>query len=172
MTKEKNAEKALEYPLDHATESHHIVLKYTLGSIAIAAIPLPLIDLVAVTSMQVKMVHSISSQYEVPFSSDRTKSIIAALTGGLVTVSAIGSISSLVKVIPVVGHIVGFVGGAATYGAITYAIGKVFIMHFESGGTFLDFKAADMRDHFQRFFEEGQEFVKEQREKIKPTAIK
>ena len=34
--------------------------------------------------------------------------------------------------------------------ASTYAIGKVFVLHFEAGGTLLDFDPLKMRAHFER----------------------
>jgi hypothetical protein len=55
--------------------------------------------------------------------------------------------------VPILGSIVsGFVMPVLSAGA-TYAIGKAFIQHFESGGTLLDFNPPDYR-----------EFVKAQKE--------
>ena len=39
--------------------------------------------------------------------------------------------------------------------AISYAVGKVFIQHFESGGTFLDFDPKKVRAYFEDQFREG-----------------
>ena len=36
--------------------------------------------------------------------------------------------------------------------AMTQAVGKAFIMHFESGGTFLDFSPAKMRTYYDEHF--------------------
>jgi hypothetical protein len=56
--------------------------------------------------------------------------------------------------VPVLGTIAsGFVMPALAAGA-SYAIGKAFIQHFESGGTLLDFNPPDYR-----------EFIKQQKEK-------
>ena len=54
-----------------------------------------------------------------------------------------------------------FAGAETAYvgGATTYAVGKVFIEHFESGGTFLDFDPEKMRDHFQELYEEGKQLA-------------
>ena len=46
-------------------------------------------------------------------------------------------------------------------GATTYAIGKSFMMHFESGGTFLDFDPAKVRAYFRQEFEKGQKLASE-----------
>jgi uncharacterized protein (DUF697 family) len=105
------------------------------------------------------MVHSIANKYEVPFSQNLVKSLIAALTGGVLSATTATSITSLVKMVPFIGQVAGFIGGAVMFGATSYAIGKVFIEHFESGGTFLDFEPENMKAHFQQLFEEGQKFA-------------
>jgi hypothetical protein len=46
-------------------------------------------------------------------------------------------------------------------GAATYAIGKVFIQHFEAGGTLLDFEPAKVREHFRQQFEKGRDLSSE-----------
>ena len=43
----------------------------------------------------------------------------------------------------------------AVNGAFSYAVGRVFIRHFESGGTFLDFDADKVRGYFNEQFREG-----------------
>ena len=66
--------------------------------------------------------------------------------------SGIGA-ASMLKSVPILGTIAsGFVMPALSAGA-TYAIGKAFIQHFESGGTLLDFNPPDYR-----------EFIKAQKE--------
>jgi len=43
----------------------------------------------------------------------------------------------------------------AVAGASTYAVGQVFIQHFESGGTFLDFDPEKVKGYFAEQFEKG-----------------
>lgn len=149
----------LQERVNRAEEAHKTVKKYVLGTMALAVVPLPLVDLAAVTAVQVKMVHSIANQYEVPFSENVVKSLIAALTGGALTFTTATPIASLVKVVPFIGQVAGFIGCAVMFGATSYAIGRVFIEHFESGGTFLDFDHEKMKVHFQELFEEGQKLA-------------
>jgi hypothetical protein len=52
---------------------------------------------------------------------------------------------------------------AAIGAASTYAVGKVFAEHFESGGTFLDFDEEKAREHFKAMYEEGKAFVSSQK---------
>jgi uncharacterized protein (DUF697 family) len=54
--------------------------------------------------------------------------------------------ASALKAVPVLNLIAaGFVMPVLSAGA-TYAIGKAFVQHFESGGTLLDFNPPDYRD--------------------------
>jgi ELWxxDGT repeat protein len=55
----------------------------------------------------------------------------------------------------VVGTYVGFVALPSTYAAVTYAIGRVFVTHFEAGGTFLDFDPNKTREYFKAEFEKA-----------------
>src|SRR5208282_6800361 len=95
----------------------------------------------------------ISQIYEVPFFENRGKALIASLAGSMIpATSGIGAASAL-KAVPFFGMMVaGFVMPVLSAGA-TYAIGKAFVQHFESGGTLLDFNPPDYR-----------EFVKSQKE--------
>ncbi|NJL59719.1 MAG: hypothetical protein HC887_08825 [Desulfobacteraceae bacterium] len=49
----------------------------------------------------------------------------------------------------------------ASAGAMTYAVGRVFLQHFESGGTFLNFNPEEVKEHYARLFEEGKKVVAE-----------
>jgi uncharacterized protein (DUF697 family) len=67
--------------------------------------------------------------------------------------------------VPVVGTVLGGLSMSLFSGAATYAIGKVFIQHFEAGGTFLDFNPISVKEHFHALYEEGQSVAKEVSEK-------
>ena len=130
-----------------------LVDRFAIWSGVAGIIPVPIVDVVAVGGLQVQMLRRLSQIYEVPFSENRGKALIAALAGALVpTTSGIGAFS-LLKAVPFVGTIVGsFVTPVLSAGA-SYGIGKAFIQHFESGGSLLDFNPPDYR-----------EFIKAQKE--------
>ncbi len=133
--------------------------KYVVASVAAGFIPIPLADMAALMGIQMKMLHSLAGIYEVPFSKDIGKSAIASLVGGVIPVSSAPMISSLVKVIPVVGQMAGSLSAAALGGAATFAIGRVFVQHFEMGGTLLDFDADKVKDHFAAEYEKGKAYA-------------
>lgn len=119
-------------------------------------IPVPFVDIVAVSGVQLKMLAELSKVYGIEFQENRGKAIISSLIGYIVpSTLSFGSLGSLLKAVPVVGAFVGGPSMALFCGASTYALGKVFIQHFESGGTFLTLDPAKVKEYFERAFEEG-----------------
>jgi uncharacterized protein (DUF697 family) len=126
--------------------ANRLVDRFAVWSGVAGLIPVPVVDVVAVGGLQLQMVRRLSQVYGVPFSDNSGKAIIASLAGSMIpSTSGIGAASAL-KFVPVIGTITaGFVMPALSAGA-TWAIGKAFIQHFESGGTLLDFHAPDYRE--------------------------
>lgn len=139
-----------------------IIRRNMLWALGAGVVPVPIVDLVAVTGVQVKMLSELSSLYEVSFREDLAKKLIGSLVSGALGVSTgvvIGG--SLAKLIPVVGTAFGIVSTPILSGAATRALGKVFVMHLESGGTLLDFDPHAMRSYFKQEFEKAKEHVAE-----------
>jgi len=153
---EKIAVDADQVKLD---ESHALVKKYMWWSMGAGLIPVPLIDIATVSGVQLKMLSELSKVYDVKFSKNAGKSIVSALIGGISADALSKSyITSAIKSIPIIG-IVGSVSMPVFSGATTWAIGKVFIQHFASGGTFLDFDPQKVKDYFMNLFKQGQEMA-------------
>jgi uncharacterized protein (DUF697 family) len=135
-----------------------LVDRLSLWSGAAGLIPVPLVDIAAVGGVQLHMLRRLSEIYGVPFSENRGKAIIASLAGSVIpastaTTSAIG-VASALKTIPGVGTAIATCTMPLFSAGATWVIGKVFIQHFASGGTLLDFNPPDYR-----------EFIKAQKEK-------
>lgn len=123
-----------------------LVDRFAIWSGVAGLIPVPIVDAVAVGGLQLQMLRRISQIYEVPFSDNRGKALIAALAGAMIpATSGIGA-ASVLKAVPMVGTIVGGLVMPVLSAGATYAIGKAFIQHFASGGTLLDFNPPDYRD--------------------------
>ena len=120
-------------------------------------IPVPIVDFAVITGVQLTMLAQICNIYNQPFSKEVAQSIIASLVGGAVTGGEASSlaISSKLKLIPVVGTAVSWLVTPALAGATTYAIGKVFVRHLESGGSLLTFDGKKMKDYMEKAMEEG-----------------
>jgi uncharacterized protein (DUF697 family) len=149
-------------------EAERLVKRYMLAGAAAGLIPLPLLDLPLISAIQLKMLHGLAKVYGVEFSAQLGKSAVAALLGGGVPVSFSLNLSSLLKAAPVYGTAAGVVGASAFAGASTYAIGKVFIQHFESGNAFLSFDPRQAREHYARQFEQGKEEIRKSFAGVKP----
>ena len=123
-----------------------LVDRFALWSGVAGLIPVPLVDVATVGGLQIQMVRRISQIYDIDFSENRGKALIASLAGSLIpATSGIGA-ASMLKAVPIIGTIAGgFVMPVLSAGA-TYAIGKAFIQHFATGGTLLDFNPPDYRE--------------------------
>lgn len=160
-TQEAQPEEAAEAtaaPADQTrtTEAQGIVKNYLIGSAAAGFIPIPLADMAVIGLVQLKMLHSLANLYEVKFTNELGKSLVASLTGGLAAAGiGRGTLTSLAKAIPLIGQAAAAAALPAVAGASTYAVGQVFIQHFESGGTFLDFDPEKVKAYFAEQFEKG-----------------
>ena len=159
---EKNTpspEKLLGNRVTRLTKAHDLVKNHTFLAGSVGFIPIPLIDIAALSTIQLKMLYSLARRYKVPFSKNVVKSLITSLIGGSASVSIALPLGSFFKAIPIIGQTSGMISTSLIGSASTYAIGKIFIAHFESGGTFLDFDVERARTHFKELYDEGKRFV-------------
>jgi uncharacterized protein (DUF697 family) len=91
-----------------------------------------------------------------------------SLLAGAIPVTFAAGFASLIKLIPGVGTVAGSISMSVLAGGLTYAVGRVFVQHFESGGTFLDFDPAKVRGEFTKAFEQGKVYAKQ----LEPEARK
>jgi uncharacterized protein (DUF697 family) len=137
-----------------------LVDRFSLWSGAAGLIPAPIVDVAAVGGVQLQMLRRLSEIYGVPFSENRGKSIIASLAGAVIpdstATTAAMAVGSLVKSLPGIGTAIGALTMPVVSAGATYIIGRVFIQHFASGGTLLEFNPRDYR-----------EFIEAQKEKLR-----
>ena len=146
-------------------EAQNIIKNHVIGSMGISLVPIPLVDLVALSGIQIKMLHSLARLYRIPFSENLGKSLIVSLVGGMMPTSTAMTLASLTKAIPGLGTATGMISVSVLGGATTYAIGNVFVQHFESGGSLLDFDPKQMRDYFATKLREGKQVATRLRQK-------
>ena len=123
--------------LSKVEQADKITSTRTIYATGAGLIPFPLLDVATLLGIQIVMIRDISKVFglESQYKKHRIKHFVTTLVGDLGTVGVISG----VKAIPVVGSIVGMFGGPVVGAASTYALGKVFTLHFASGGTLLDF---------------------------------
>lgn len=123
-----------------------LVEHFSLWSGAAGLIPVPFVDLAAVGGVQIQMLRRISEIYGVPFSKNRGKALIAGLAGTMIPMTTGIGMASIIKGLPLIGTAVGAIATPAMSVGATYAIGMVFIQHFATGGTLLDFAPPDYHE--------------------------
>jgi uncharacterized protein (DUF697 family) len=132
--------------------AREVVKKHALYAAGVGLIPAPIVNLAGVAALEVKMLYDLSTLYGIPFREDRVKSIVSALIGGVASTNLGYGAIGFFKSMPLIGGLMGLATLPLFASSITYAIGKVFIQHFESGGTFLDFEPEKVRAYFQTQF--------------------
>ena len=141
---------------EQAKEALKIVKNHMWWAMGAGLIPVPFVDLAAVSGVQVRMLAQIAKVYDVEFKEGRGKAVIGALVGSVVPSSmSFGLLGCVLKAIPVVGTLIGAPSMALFCGGTSWALGKVMIQHFEAGGTFQTLNLETVKDDFKKLFEEG-----------------
>ena len=122
-------------------------------SAAAGAVPLPILDLVALGTVQAKMISDLSQVYGQPVRAEAAKGVVSVLLGTLLPAGVTGALlGSGAKTVPVAGTILGMASMAAFGAAASYAIGKVFVRHFEKGGDLDSFSAEAVKEELKAEF--------------------
>jgi uncharacterized protein (DUF697 family) len=137
---------AAETPEQRRETAAKLVDRFSVWAGVAGLIPLPFVDVLAVGGLQLQMLRRVSQLYDVEFSENRGKALIASLAGTMIPVTSGMGAASALKGVPLLGMVASaFVMPVLSAGA-TYAIGKAFIQHFESGGSLLDFNPPDYKE--------------------------
>jgi len=143
---------------EHLSEqADKLIIKYAYSSSLTGFIPVPMLDIVGLMSVQRIMLYRMSVLYGVPFKKHLAKALLTTLMSSLASGAAAPIAASALKAIPGVGTLVGGAGMATLGGASTYAIGRVFKQHFEEGGTLEDFDPKDVKDQLKAELKKGKE---------------
>lgn len=136
------------------SEAQNIVKANVITSIASGLIPVPLFDMISLTNIQFHMIQTLAEHYEIP-ADNINKSLITSLISGSLPVISILGLGSFMKSIPGIGSLAGSGSVAIISGATAYAVGQVFIRHFEHGGTLEDFNPDSAKEYFSEQFKAG-----------------
>lgn len=138
-----------------------IVKSHVMYSLGAGLVPIPLLDIAAVSAVQLDMLKQLAKLYGEDFKESSGKSWISAIAGS--TMARMGA--SLVKTVPGIGSILGGVTMSVLSGASTYSIGQVFIWHFSTGGDFMNFNFDKAKEIYKREFERGKQVAKDMEKK-------
>jgi len=120
----------------------------------VGLVPGGLLNFAAILAVQVTMVWRISNTFGHREGKERIRGMVLSLLGSAVPTGVGGGMALAVASIPAVvtGTVLGFVVTPVLAYAMTKAVGGVFIMHFESGGTLLTFDPKAFREYFIKEF--------------------
>lgn len=147
--------------VDKSVQAEELIRKHSYAAAGVGLIPIPWVDFIGLTAIQLKMLNQLSKTYEVEFSEERGKAIIGSLVSGFLPVAIAQPVASFIKAIPLIGQTTGAVTMSILGGATTYAIGRVFNQHFASGGTFLDLDPSKVKAYFKEQFDVGRKVTAE-----------
>ncbi|MDR0376915.1 MAG: DUF3723 domain-containing protein [Spirochaetaceae bacterium] len=147
-----------------------IIKNRALLAAGLGFMPVPGLNLISTTAIQISMVQSIASLCKEEFKSNPDmytlktdkywiKNIITSVLGGLAGSGGSGVLAKGLLNVPLVGLPLAALTGPALHGITTYAVGHMFFCYFDSGDGFLKANT----DAFAQWFEEG---IKEAREKL------
>ncbi|MGA7002478.1 MAG: YcjF family protein [Pseudolabrys sp.] len=131
---------------ERKARARKLVERFSLWSGVAGLLPVPLVDLAAVGGVQLQMLRRISQIFDIPFSKNRGKAIMASFAGTMIPASTGLGVASMIKAVPFAGTAIGALTTPALSVGATYVIGMAFIEHFASGGTLLDFEPPDYQE--------------------------
>ncbi len=151
-------------------ELDKLIRHHVWTAMAVGLVPIPIVDLAGILGIQLNLLRKLAKRYRVPFLKDSVKNILSSLVGSAMPVTLAAPLASFAKAIPVVGYSVGAISMPLMAGAATYAIGKVFIQHFASGGTFLTFDPNKVKAYYEEMFQEGKNIASEMKKEKEKKA--
>lgn len=128
-----------------------IVRKYALISAGAGLITVPVVDVTALAGVHLALIKAITEHYREEFSERTARTIVIAIGASLVP-GALGSILGrrALRTLPFVTPVLGLATLSAFSAFVSYALGTIFVRHFDAGGTLHDFDIEHLHRVFRR----------------------
>lgn len=148
ISENENAESNINTVQTEAKKEADSIIKFHARLAAAAGlVPVNGVDIALVTAVQIRMVHEICEAYEVEFNEDMVKvglsSVVGATIARLVAYGAREAFNAFSQF----GNLADNLTNAAISGFFTAAIGEIYSMHFEGGGSLADLNLSDFIDY-------------------------
>jgi uncharacterized protein (DUF697 family) len=143
----------------YARTAHQHIVGYSLTAAGLGA--LPVVDLVAVSAIQAKLLHGLATLYGQRWDRRSVTEFLGLFGAGF----ASGYLArmagrAVLKVIPYLGQTVGAVWGASSSGATTYALGKAAVYFFVRRRDGLNVDPDTLRRIYAESLERGAEILR------------
>ncbi len=120
-------------------------------------LPGNILNFAAILAVMVTMVWRIATTFGQREGQNRIKGSVMALIGAVIPTGLGHGIAAVVTAIPAIiaGSVLYFLVTPVLAYALTKAVGNTFVMHFESGGTLLNFDPRGFQEYFLKEFQEA-----------------
>ena len=148
---------ALETTVDETAAAHpatragamRIVRRYVAASAIAGLNPVPVLDVAVLGGVHISLIRDLSHHYGAEFSEHTARNILIAVAASIIP-GAIGTVIGRrsLRAIPFLVPGAGLLTMSAFSAAVSYGLGRVFINHFETGGTLDSFKLENLHRVF------------------------
>lgn len=136
-----------------------IILNHAWFSMVPGFVPIPVIDFIGISAVQLDMIKQLCKLYGKEYSEQRGKAIVMSLTSTILGRVPGHILRSVVKSVPVVGWALGGLSLSLFAASSTYAVGQVFKEHMEKGGTLNNLNPENFKKFYKQQFEKGKELL-------------
>lgn len=144
----------------YAQTAHQHIVGYSMTAAGLGA--LPVVDLVAVSTVQAKLLHGLAALYGQRWDKRAITEFLALVGAGIASGYVMRMVGRAVtKIIPFFGQTVGAVWGASASGASTYALGKAAVYFFTRRKDGLNVDPDTLRRIYAEALESGASLLKE-----------
>jgi uncharacterized protein (DUF697 family) len=128
-------------------------------SAGVGIVPIPLFNIAAVTASNLNLTRKLSNLYGVEFKEGIAKKIITSIVGAGAGTLATPLVESAVSWIPIIGLPLVIGTRPALNAMTTYALARMFVTHFEKGGSFVGANLEVMKEYFVDAFRNSREWL-------------
>jgi uncharacterized protein (DUF697 family) len=165
----KKAENVTVTVIKPEKDVEKIIYDHVGFSMIAGAIPIPVLDLLAVSAIQLDMIRQLAKKYEIDFDDEIGKSLVSSILSSTIGTSLGRAGASAVKAIPGIGTLLGIGSQVAVSGITTFAVGHLFYNHFSNNQPLKDFNFDTVKVAFDDLLKKGKEFVDDIQKKAKPV---
>ncbi len=142
-----------------AEEADKIIRQNVYGAMGLGLVPIHWFQFAAVLPVQLNVARQLSNLYGVPFKEGMAKNIITAVAGAGASTLLTPFIKAAVAGIPLVGLPLAVSTQPLMNALSTYAVGHMFINHFERGGNFVKANMDEMKQDFTKAYQNSREWL-------------
>ncbi len=126
-----------------------IVRRYVAASAIAGLNPVPVLDVAVLGGVHLSLIHDLTTYYGAEFSEHAARNLLIAIAASILP-GAVGTVigRKVLRAMPFLVPGAGLLTMSAFSAAVSYGLGRVFINHFETGGTLDSFRLENLHRVF------------------------